>query len=117
MMLSHESVFTDFTTANAAHLDIFCPGQSSYTHVLDGEIVSIGRSEECTLEIPLSNVSYEHAQIARKKEEYIIEDLNSTNGTFVNNVRVSRCILHNHDHIRIGAATIEFIQNRTRSKA
>lgn len=42
----------------------------------------------------------------------IIEDLNSTNGTYVNGVRVNRCILRHNDLIRIGDATILFSQQK-----
>ncbi len=48
----------------------------------------------------------------KEPEEYIVEDMDSTNGTFVNNVRVKSCTLRHNDQIRIGEALILFTQQR-----
>lgn len=45
------------------------------------------------LNLNLNSVSRKHARIFLRKEEYHIEDLHSTNGTYVNGVRVVKCIL------------------------
>jgi len=71
----------------------------------------IGRGEECDIALLLENVSRRHACIYRYRKEYVIEDLNSTNGTFVNDERVDHCVLRNRDSIRIGDATMVFSQS------
>lgn len=54
------------------------------------------------------NVSRRHAQITLAGTEWSIEDLNSTNGTLVNNRRITRCPLRNGDVITFGLSTFEF---------
>lgn len=70
----------------------------------------IGRGEDCDIPLLLENVSRRHACIYRYRREYVIEDLNSTNGTFVNDERIDHCVLRNKDTIRIGNATMQLIQ-------
>jgi phosphoserine phosphatase RsbU/P len=69
---------------------------------LDGDRFVIGRNPECKIVIPLTSVSREHAHIVRAQGQYQIEDLQSRNGTFVNNQAVTaRTTLRNNDRIRI----------------
>jgi hypothetical protein len=62
------------------------------------------------------SVSRKHAQIVRTEDEYLIEDLNSRNGTWVNGNRIScRTQLRNRDRIRIGDYILLF-KNRDKPK-
>lgn len=54
------------------------------------------------------NVSRQHAQFTFTGSDWSIEDLNSTNGTLVNNRRISRCPLRNGDLLTFGLSTFEF---------
>jgi len=51
--------------------------------------VTIGRDAQCAVQVEGTWVSRQHARIAWTGTEYIVEDLGSTNGTFVNGERVS----------------------------
>ena len=51
--------------------------------------VTIGRQDQCEVQVPGTWVSRRHARLAWKGTGYIVEDLGSTNGTFVNGERVS----------------------------
>ncbi len=63
---------------------------------------TLGRNPECTVVIPVTSVSREHAHILRVQNRFFIEDLQSRNGTFVNNVQINaRTPLKNNDRIRI----------------
>jgi pSer/pThr/pTyr-binding forkhead associated (FHA) protein len=65
----------------------------------------IGRSPDNDIPIPDPEVSRRHAQIVQQGDEYAIVDLGSTNGTFVNNVRVKTLTpLRHNDQIRLGDA-------------
>jgi uncharacterized protein YegL len=68
----------------------------------------IGR--EPTYELALSDprVSRSHARIVETAEGYLIEDLNSTNGTFVNGERVTRQYLRPGDQIQVGDTQLIF---------
>lgn len=56
-------------------------------------------------------VSGEHAVVAVSDGEYVIEDLNSTNGTFVNGRSVTRHTLRHGDAIEIGKYRVKFFQD------
>ena len=51
--------------------------------------VTIGRQDQCEVQVPGTWVSRRHARLAWTGTGYIVEDLGSTNGTFVNGERVS----------------------------
>ena len=54
-----------------------------------GEGILIGRASDCQLLLDDDYVSTRHARISRTPTGYQVEDLGSTNGTFVNNQRVT----------------------------
>jgi pSer/pThr/pTyr-binding forkhead associated (FHA) protein len=76
--------------------------------------IIIGRTSDCDIQIMASNVSRRHARISYTNEEYRIEDLDSTNGIFVNGVKVERCVLRKHDVLEIGGVKILFIEEKIR---
>lgn len=117
MPIPIEEVFEDIPLANESYVQVNIPEQEPIKVKLDEGEIDLGRDESCRICLPLSNVSRRHARLFRKGEDYVVEDLDSTNGTFVNGVKVCRCVLHNNDHIRIGEARILFVQERIRRKA
>ncbi|HXG11857.1 MAG TPA: SpoIIE family protein phosphatase [Gemmataceae bacterium] len=69
---------------------------------LNRDKITLGRNPDCDVVIPVTSVSREHAQIIRLQDRFYIIDLQSRNGTFVNNQPVSgRTPLHPNDQIRI----------------
>ena len=56
---------------------------------LEGDTVLIGRSPNNDLQIDEGSISRRHAKILRSGDRYLVEDLNSTNGTYVNNTLLS----------------------------
>ena len=54
-----------------------------------GESLKIGRSSDCQLILDDDYVSTRHARIYRTEAGYLIEDLGSTNGTYLNDERLS----------------------------
>jgi hypothetical protein len=80
---------------------------------LDGKIVRIGLNKENDLVINHPQVSQEHAQLRLVNGQYTIFDLNSTEGTFVNGVKVSQSLLSPGDVISLGGLPVVFgIENR-----
>jgi tetratricopeptide (TPR) repeat protein len=63
---------------------------------------TIGRAGENSLSISSSIVSRSHAELIRNGDEYLLRDLGSINGSFVNGIRVSQQILKNGDILRFG---------------
>lgn len=83
-------------------------GSLQQTYTLN-EITSIGRKESNDIIIDEAFVSSEHAFIEKYKQDYWLTDLNSTNGTYVNDCRISqKVLLQNDDLIKIGAASFRF---------
>lgn len=72
----------------------------------------IGRANECDFLIDGKEVSRQHARVYYKDGKYVIEDLKSTNGTFVNGRRIDVAELHHGDEINIGNFTIVFDDGR-----
>lgn len=71
-------------------------------------VALIGRSRESTLRLPDADTSRRHAKIACGRDGHVIHDLGSTNGTFVNGVRVESRALSPGDRIQIGGNHITF---------
>jgi pSer/pThr/pTyr-binding forkhead associated (FHA) protein len=82
---------------------------NSHEHLLDNETTTIGRAVECDVVITSKRVSREHSRIRRDGRRCILEDLGSTNGTFLNDERLVTAIeLRDGDHILIGDVTFVF---------
>ena len=56
--------------------------------IIDQDVMTIGRGEDCDIAIPLRQVSRCHAQIERYEDGYRLRDLRSKNGTYVNGEEV-----------------------------
>lgn len=77
--------------------------------VLEGDSLKIGRQATCRVRFDDSNVSREHAQMRRTGEGWKILDLNSTNGTKINGVKIlEEKLLVNGDEIGFGTSGAKF---------
>jgi len=69
----------------------------------------IGRSNKCDIVIDSKHVSRQHTRIFSTSDgEWLVEDLGSSNGTFVNGQRVKSCPISQADVIEIGLASLSF---------
>src|SRR4051812_39855047 len=71
--------------------------------------VLIGRQAGATLKIANASVSRRHAMIEKDGDRFIIADLGSRNGTFVNDIPVKRRELQHGDRVRIGDSQFFFL--------
>lgn len=86
---------------------VFYNGEPLKTYELDEPVVSIGRLPENTISIANMGVSRRHAKIEEDADrKYVLADLNSLNGTFVNGKRIKKIYLSSGDKITIGKYTI-----------
>ena len=69
----------------------------------------VGRGEASDIRIMSENVSRQHAKLFRIDQDYILEDLNSTNGTFVNTKKITQTTLRDGDLVLIGNTILKFI--------
>jgi len=78
----------------------------------------IGREEDCNLQIDVERVSRKHARLTVNFDHALIEDLGSSNGTFINGNRVAGSTrLWPNQKIQIGLATIELRRLRAVSES
>lgn len=69
---------------------------------MENDIFTIGRQSDNDIQIESTSVSSYHTRLVRIGHEIFLEDLNSTNGTYVNSDKVSKCILENNDVVTTG---------------
>jgi transcriptional regulator with GAF, ATPase, and Fis domain len=79
------------------------------TFALNEELISIGRESANDVSLSHSSVSRRHCLIKRKGCEFVISDLDSYNGTFVNGVPVKEQVLTHADQIKIGSIALLFL--------
>jgi diguanylate cyclase (GGDEF)-like protein len=89
------------------------PGGASVLIMIYGEYIgsryvvsltplTIGRDEECSLPLADTTVSRRHCRIERADGGTLMTDLESTNGCFVNGLRMTSALLHDGDQVRVG---------------
>lgn len=71
-------------------------------------VVSVGRQGDCTIVLADPNVSRHHAEIRPSGEGFVVVDLGSTNGTRVNDAKVSEHQLRDGDEVRFGNTVMHF---------
>lgn len=72
--------------------------------------IIIGRSEDCDIPIDDQGISRRHCKIIKQGKEFMALDLNSTNGTYLNDKKLdATTILHNGDRIKLGNTIFKFI--------
>ena len=73
-------------------------------------VINIGRALDNHLVIDDPRVSRSHAQLRAVDGHFVLFDLNSTRGTFVNGKRITQAILYSDDTISLGGVTLTFNQ-------
>jgi len=76
---------------------------------LNRPVTKIGKKEDNDLVLDEKTVSRNHVEIIQTEDSFLLKDLGSTNGTFINDIRVKEAYLSPGDVIRVGTVRIEFI--------
>jgi diguanylate cyclase (GGDEF)-like protein len=84
------------------------PGMGARYALSDSPMV-LGRGNDCDIRINDHSVSRRHARIQPGADGYYAVDLQSTNGTFVNDVPASICKLKDGDYLRVGNCIYRFL--------
>jgi serine/threonine protein kinase len=77
--------------------------ETNEKHAITGDTVMVGRDRTCAIVLSHPAVSRRHARITLSGTAPLLEDLQSANGTYVNNTRVDRVVLKPGDIVRFGA--------------
>lgn len=99
---------------NCAYLELLNDKDTLYFEVkqfypMTSEVITIGRSRDCTIHIDDFYLSGHHTKLWYEDEEWHVCDTKSTNGTFINgkSIKDSEMILDNGDILRVGQ--LEFL--------
>ncbi|WP_054520505.1 FHA domain-containing protein [Thermanaerothrix daxensis] len=105
-----ETAVLDFNEPSHAHAQpprrAFLIVQGKDVFPLEQSVISIGRHSDNMLVLPDLRVSRHHAQIRCVGERYVLFDLNSTGGTYVNGERVTRWELQPGDVISLAGVSL-----------
>jgi pSer/pThr/pTyr-binding forkhead associated (FHA) protein len=69
--------------------------------------MTIGRMSDCEISIPSEEISRQHVRVQTLPEGLMVEDLGSSNGTYINNERVHKAVLKPGDELRLD--TLRFL--------
>jgi len=84
-------------------------GRAGETFHPEGERTAIGRSPECEIFLDDVTVSRRHAVLVNRDGQFLIEDLGSLNGTFLNRRRIESGELKDGDELQIGKYRLTFL--------
>jgi pSer/pThr/pTyr-binding forkhead associated (FHA) protein len=101
----------EMKNAGVARLEILNGGFEGMTYTLSTDEVVIGRNPTTDITLLDEGISREHALVLFDEDVpgYVIEDLQSTNGTKVNGKRVRSAALVEGDEIQIGQTLFRFV--------
>ena len=107
----------DAGSRSEAVLVICNGGFEGMRHELSGDETIIGRNPSTDITLLDEGISREHAIVSLDEAtgEYVLEDLQSTNGTKVNGKRVRSATLADGDEIEVGHTKFKFVLNEASS--
>lgn len=92
-----------------AHLQVVQTEEKIANRFSLEDVLTVGRGENCNLCLEDNYVSTSHAKFYPANGRFFVEDLGSTNGTYVNGRRISYPTeLRQGDRIKIGKTIVEF---------
>ena len=81
---------------------------------LTKDVTRLGRQLDNDVVFQEESVSRNHAEIRWDSGKYVLHDLLSTSGTFVNSRRIERCVLNSGDLISLANVQFMFVNNNPR---
>jgi hypothetical protein len=76
--------------------------------LLDAERTVAGRSTDADIFLDDVTVSRKHAEFVREHDEFVVRDIGSLNGTYVNRTRIESAVLRPGDEVQIGKYRLTF---------
>ncbi len=90
-------------TKDACLIQIYPPGLGAgVRRILSDAPITIGRAHDCEIYVDDESTSRYHTRIDVCPDGYWVSDLDSTNGTYVNDAPATRHLLQNGDHLNVG---------------
>ena len=91
-----------------ASVTVVFGGQEQKTHELDKPRMVVGREPSCDIHIDNLGISRNHCAFVAKGEAFVVQDLSSSNGTYVNGAKITERFLNDGDEIIIGKYSLKF---------
>lgn len=110
IQMSRTEVLTGMKRKRVSYLEVNAPDRPQLNYKLGDKEVVIGRTKDNQITLPFSNISRHHALVKSEGEDYSVQDNGSTNGTYVNGVKVAKCVLRQNDLIQIGETKIYYTE-------
>src|ERR1044071_8465860 len=92
-----------------AKLVVLSAGFGGRTHELNVDKTTVGRVEDNTFQIADPSVSSHHCEVLLQGSDVLIRDLGSTNGSFINNDKISESILKPGQTLRLGQIELQLV--------
>jgi pSer/pThr/pTyr-binding forkhead associated (FHA) protein len=116
----------ELTAADQAAVDALPPGSallvvqrgpnSGSRFLLDAEVTTAGRHPESDIFLDDVTVSRRHAEFRRHGNEFVVRDVGSLNGTYVNRERIDEVVLSGGDEVQIGKYRLVFFASHQRGE-
>jgi two-component system, cell cycle response regulator len=92
--------------ARRAYLTVIAGNRAGEMFKLEGEEIILGRGPQSGVHLDSDGVSRKHARVVRQGDDFLIEDLKSTNGTWVEDRRITFHKLKDGDRVQVGTEVI-----------
>ena len=91
-----------------ATLTQYDPAEGVRTYTLQRGVTTLGRSSQNDIVLPNARTSRHHCRIYWDRDRYVLEDLHSSNGTYLNREQIQIAFLAPGDTLQIGDWVLEF---------
>jgi len=99
-----------------ATVTVIFGGKEEQKYLLDKPAFTVGREPACEIAIDNLGISRQHCKLLVRGDAFVVQDLGSANGTFVNGKKIVEHYLNDGDEIFIGKYILRF-SNDTQTKA
>jgi pSer/pThr/pTyr-binding forkhead associated (FHA) protein len=96
-------------TASFASLVIIYGNDIGKSYRLNVQSLVIGRSSKCEVQVDQESLSRNHARIVNTGKSWVIRDLGTTNGTYVNDQPIDEHVLSHGDLVKVGRTIFKFL--------
>ena len=104
----HDQAAVNALPATSALLIVQRGPNAGSRFLLDAERTLAGRSIDADIFLDDVTVSRRHAEFLRDLDDFVVRDVGSLNGTYVNRERIDRAVLRDGDEVQIGKYRLTF---------
>ncbi len=92
-----------------AYLVVIAGARLGQHVLLTDQSIEIGRGSSCAMQLEADSVSRQHARVSWDGTRHVVSDLNSTNGTYVNEHRIREAVLGDADRLQVGHVLLKYL--------